>query len=352
MLKHDVSSRHEMIARWFFLIVSVAVGYIFWRMLQPYAIVLITAAATAVVVTPLEPHARFLFRNRRLSAFLMVLGVLVVIVGPLVLAGFLMVDQALELVRSSVGAHGWIETFDVTHQAWFTILPQSLQSQISTFDVRSGLLALASWASQHLGVIFASSADFVFKTAMFFICLFYFILDRDRIVDEILALSPLKNKTDRDILDRMANTIRAVVSGSLIVAIIQGVLAAVGMTIFGIPGALIWAALVVIAANIPFLGTASIMLPAVAYLVISGNNGGAIGLLIWSVVVVGFIDNVLKPYLVEGRTNMHALLILLTILGGLQVFGPIGLIVGPTILAAFLALVELYKAGVLEKKNI
>ena len=138
----------------------------------------------------------------------------------------------------------------------------------------------------------------------------------------------------------------------IIIAIIQGVIAGIGLTLFGVPGSLIWAGLVVIAAQVPMLGTSVIMFPAVAYLLFSGNIPQGIGLLIWSITAVGLVDNLLHPIIVGGRTRMHALLILLAILGGLNAFGPIGFILGPTILAAFLVMVELYRSGILEKDKI
>ena len=115
--------------------------------------------------------------------------------------------------------------------------------------------------------------------------------------------------------------------------------------------AMLWASMVVIAAQIPMIGTSVVMLPAVAYLFVVGDSGSGIGLLVWSVLVVSTVDNVLKPYVVGGKTRMHGLLILVSMLGGLQAFGPIGFILGPTILAAFLVVIELYKAGILDHKG-
>ena len=91
------------------------------------------------------------------------------------------------------------------------------------------------------------------------------------------------------------------------------------------------------------------MVPAVVFLWVTGSVGSAIGLTIWAVVAVGLVDNLLSPYLVSGKTKMHGLLILLAILGGIQLFGPIGFIVGPTILAGLMVLIDLYRQGVLEK---
>lgn len=342
--------RHEAIARGFFLLVGLGLAILFWKIIEPFALVLITAAVFAIILTPLERMVRKALKRPRLSSALMVLLVLVAIVGPLITAGFVMVNQADGLLNSDLST--WVATFRWEEQPFFQNVPAPLQAQLQSVDLPLLLENIQAWAQEHIGVIFSSSATFLFNTFIFFICLFYFLLERERIVDEALALSPFKDRTDRSIIERMSKTVRAVVLGSLIVAVAQGVMAAIGMTIFGVPGALIWAGLVIIAAQVPMVGTAAVMLPVILYMVLSGHTGEAIGLTAWSVIVVGAIDNVLAPFVVEGKTRMHALLILLSILGGLQLFGPIGFIVGPTVLAAFLALLEMYRAGVLEKTTL
>ncbi len=353
MAKLATLSEHEHIARWFFLGVSLIVGFLFWQTLQPYAIVLMTSGVMAVITTPLERALRRkLGGHRSVSSFLIVLLVLVLIVVPLVITGIVMVNQAVNLAQTLIAENGSIFAINFGANPFFQHLPIAVQQYIVAIDLRAGLLGIAQWASQHLGQIFSSAGDFLFKTFVFFICLYYFLVDRERLVHEALVLSPLRDKTDSNILSNMTGTIRAVVAGSVVVALAQSIIAGIGMTIFGVPGALIWAALVIVASNIPFIGTASVMAPACVYLFLSGHEAAGIGLAIWSIVLVGLVDNFLRPIIVQGRTSMHPLLVLLTILGGLQVFGPIGIIVGPTILAAFLSLVQLYKAGVLERHSL
>src|SRR5690349_13160531 len=100
------------------------------------------------------------------------------------------------------------------------------------------------------------------------------------------------------------------------------------------------------------LGTSTVTIPAVIYLLLIGHIPAAIGMAIWAMLAVGLVDNMVSPFIVGGRTKMHALLILLSILGGIQYFGPIGFILGPTILSALLVVLELYKSGILERKDV
>jgi len=164
---------------------------------------------------------------------------------------------------------------------------------------------------------------------------------------EALALSPLSDKSDQQLLRRIVNTIRGVVFGVLLVAIIQAVIAGIGMTIFGVPGSLLWGALTVVAGLVPFVGTAIVLVPAILYLFFTGSTFSALGLLIWSVVFVSMVDNIIGPFLIGGRAHLNSFLVLISVLGGLSAFGSIGAIAGPAILAALLGLVELYKSGIL-----
>jgi predicted PurR-regulated permease PerM len=346
------SFEHNAVAKWFFLLALAGVTILFWKVLQPFVIVLITAGIAAVIVTPLEKHVRGWIGHPKLSAFIIVLLVLSAIVLPFTTITLLMADQAVGIVQDTVANPAWVNAFDVRSLPIVDSLPTVLVNRLAQIDLAQVMRSIADWAIQNVGTIFASSADVLFKAFIFFVSLYFFLVDREKIQDELRLLSPLRNSIDQNIMDRLVSTVRGVVFGSLIVAVIQGIIAAIGLTLFGVPGALIWAGLVVIAAQVPMLGTSVIMLPAVVYLFLSGHAPQAIGLLAWSVLAVGLIDNLLQPMIVGGRTRMHALLILLSMLGGLNAFGPIGFVLGPTILAAFLVMLDLYRSGILEKTKV
>lgn len=341
--------RYE-ITKWFFLIVSAIVLYLFWQIVQPFAIALLTAGVAAIVFAPLHRGMGKWIKNKKLSAILIVLFTFLVIVLPLFFIAILMVQQAADIIQSSIGENGWLQTFDISAHPLFLSLPAFAQERILTLDVAQIGTGIAEWTFQNVGALFQSTARVLFNTFLFFIALYYFLVDRDRIYKEALELSPLKDKLDASIVHRIVITVRSVVFGALIVALVQGALAAIGLTIFGVPGAILWGGLAVIAAQVPLVGLSLIMVPAVVYLFITSTTASAVGLLIWAVVVVGLVDNVLSPYVIEGKTKMHGLLILISILGGLKIFGSIGFIIGPTILAALMVVLELYKAGILEKR--
>ncbi|MCR4312252.1 MAG: AI-2E family transporter [Candidatus Uhrbacteria bacterium] len=343
---------HGVVARWFFLILSLGVLVLMWKVINPFAIVLATAGIAAIILTPLERKLRNWIGHPKISSLIIVVITFAAIVHPLITAGLLMVQQAYDIIRGTVANPDWVDALQVQRWPFFQLLPGIIQEQLLAIDLGAGLRSIAEWAFENVGSLFASSADFVFKTFIFFVCLFYFLFERERIVAEILRLSPLADSLDKSIVKRMTATVRGIVFGSLIVATVQGIVAGIGLTIFGVPGALIWAAAAVIAAQVPMLGTAVIMTPAIVYLFVIGQVPQAIGLALWSLIAVGLIDNILSPIVVGGRTRMNALMVLLSMLGGIKAFGPIGLVLGPTILATFIIVLELYKSGILDHRDV
>jgi predicted PurR-regulated permease PerM len=346
------ATQHEVVARGFFFGVAAIVFFLFWKIVEPFAIVLMTAGIVAIVLTPVERRLRKLTNRAWLSSMIMVVIVFVVIVGPLATATIIMAQQALDIIRGTIANPDWVAHFNLAEQPLVMALPAFARDYLLSVNLPELLRNLAQWGSANAVAALSGGAELVFKTGIFFICLYFFLFEREKIGAELIKLSPFKDSVDRNIMVRMAETVRGVVFGSIIVSIIQGIVAAIGFTIFGVPGALLWAALVVVASQVPILGTSTITVPAVIYLLLVGHVPAAIGLAIWAGFAVGLVDNMVSPFIVGGRTKMHALLILLSILGGIQYFGPIGFIIGPTILAAFLVVLELYKAGILERKDV
>lgn len=335
------------IEKWFFLLMTGVVIYLFWQVIQPFALVLLLGAVVAIILSPIEMRIRKIVKQNKISAGIMTFGVFLLVFLPLLILLILMARQASELVQFSLQDRSWIDQLKPSTSPLFALLPSQVQEQLLAIDLTAVGSSVASWAFQNIGGLFSSSTKFILNAFLFFLALYYLLVDRDRLYKEVLALSPFENKIDASILKRIVGTVRSVVFGVLLVAIIQGFFAGLGMTIFGVPGALIWGGVTILAALVPLVGTAVVLIPAILFLFFTGSTGAAVGLLVWSVVFVSMADNLIGPYLIGGSTHMHAFLVLLSVLGGLSAFGAVGGIAGPTILAGLLALIELYKSGIL-----
>lgn len=340
------------IEKWFFLLVTALVLYLFWQILQPFILVIIVAGVVTVILAPIDKRLKKILKRPRMSAALLSIATFFLVFVPILTVLFLMVTQASDLVRTATNDTSWLIQLKASALPIIETLPDPLQEELATIDLSAIGKSVATWAFQNVGNVFSSSTQLILNTFIFFLCLYYLLVNRERLYDEALALSPLENETDKMLLKRIVNTIRGVVFGVLLVAIIQGIVAGIGMTIFGVPGSLIWGALTAVAGLVPILGTAIVLIPAVLYLFFTGSTVSAIGLLIWALVFVSMIDNFIGPYLIGGRAHLHSFLVLIAVLGGLAAFGSVGAIAGPTILASLLALLELYKSGILSAGKI
>lgn len=343
-------NQHKQIAKWFFVGVSAVLIYFFWRMIEPYALTLVTAMIFAVLFSPVDEKIRTYVKNAKLSGFITTLLAFLVIFVPLTFLSILVVQEATDLVQNNLTGNQVTPVAEISELDIVRTLPEFLQNAISQIDVVEVTRSAVSWLQSNLGRLLANSATFVFQVFLFFILFFYLTVQRKRIHKEVLELSPFDDKLDENIVARITKTVRGVMFGALIIASIQAVFATVGMLIFGVPKAFLWGSFVLIAAQVPLVGVGLVMVPAISYLALTGSTGAAIGLAIWAVIVVGLVDNLLSPVLVGKRTKMPEVLVLISILGGLQLFGPIGFIVGPVILSGLLVLRDLYKDGILEKK--
>ena len=185
-------------------------------------------------------------------------------------------------------------------------------------------------------------ASFLINLFVMFYAMFFFLIDGPKMLRTLMGYLPLSG-SDKDNLVRVGLSVsRATIKGTLVIGVIQGALGGLGLAVAGVTGWAFWGTIMVVLSIIPGVGTALVWVPAVIYLLISGKTVAGIGLAIWSVAVVGTVDNVLRPRLVGREAKMPDLLILVSTLGGLSLFGALGLVVGPVIAALFLTALTIY----------
>ncbi len=311
--------------------------------LKPFLYPLILAVVFATVLEPL--HRRFLTLTRQrkaLSAFLSTIFIFVVLIVPFTFLAVQIFQEATGLYTSLAhdGASSELSSHALSGVNSVKSLLNIQTEVVVNFDqyLKSGL----SLFIKNLGPIFGNVAKILIDTFIFLIALYYLFKDGKTIRSKLIDLSPLEDRYDETIFNKLELAINSIVRGNLTVAFIQGILTAIGFIIFGVPSAALWGTLAAITALIPSFGTSIVILPAVVFLFLSGNIPQAIGLLAWGMIAVGLIDNLLGPKLVGRGVQMHSFLILLSILGGISLFGPIGFLLGPLSLSLFLTLFEIY----------
>ena len=186
------------------------------------------------------------------------------------------------------------------------------------------------------------TARFILQLFIFLYAIFFFLLSGRETLDRILHLSPLNDEDEEQIMDRFLSVTRATLKGSLLIGGIQGVMVGVALSLAGVPGAAFWGTIVVVLSVIPGVGAPIVWLPAVLWLISTGELTAAGGLAAWCALVVGSIDNVLRPRLVGSDAKMSDLMIMISTLGGISLFGPVGFIVGPVVAALFVTFWDVY----------
>lgn len=315
------------------------VGYLLWLMFTPF----ITALAlSAVIVTICYPiYERVLattpWRNESLAALFSTIIVLIIVVLPILWLSSILIGEAASIYRIlGNGEHSLANTLDDFEEMVSTIVP-GLQLDMDSY-LRQG----AEWAAGNLGALFAGTASTVFSFFIAIFGCFYFFRDGRRFTEKLIRISPLADKEDALIIKRMSLAVRGVAVGTVLVAIIQGVSSAIGFAIFGFDRAVLFGVTVAIFGLIPGIGPSVVFIPAAGYLAFTGDYFGAVGLMVWFLVAVTFIDNILGPYLMSRAHPMHPFLVLLSVIGGVVLLGPIGFVVGPVITSVFIVLLEIY----------
>ncbi len=222
---------------------------------------------------------------------------------------------------------------------------ESLQSgSAGLWQTLQGQLASrGATAAQTVGGAVAATGTLVLHTVMMLIALYFLLVDGQRLVTWMESVSPLKRGQTTELLTEFRSVTRSVLVSSIATAGVQAVAALVGYLITGVPVPIFFAAVTFFFALIPAIGAASVCVIASLLLLATGHPVGALVLFIWGVVVVGLSDNVIKPILAKRGMHMHGAIIFFALLGGLSVFGAIGLLLGPLIVAFFLAVVRIYE---------
>ena len=333
----------------FFFGILGASGYLVWCLFMPFTSAIVLAAIVVIVCYPV--HERIVRRlpnhNQTLGAFISLLFVLLAIVVPLgILASFIL-REAMS-VYALINASEHIEAFDILTRVEHII--QKILPNF-TFDISLMIQQAASFVVNHFVTIFTSTASTIFLFFISIIATFYFFRDGQYFTTYLIKLSPLRDSYDEKIIARLARAVRAVALGTIFVAMVQGVLNAIGLTIFGFDRAILWGCVAALGSLVPGIGTAIVFIPSVLYLLYIGAQLPAFFLTLWGMLAVGLIDNILGPYVMSRGNKVHPFLVLISVLGGIAFFGPIGFILGPVILSLFLVLLEIYHTHINESQG-
>ncbi|HEX6996203.1 MAG TPA: AI-2E family transporter [Gammaproteobacteria bacterium] len=323
------------------VLVTVAFLWLIRGFLQP----VFWAVALGIIVYPLHSRLERRFAPRRsLAAGLSMLIVVMVVLLPL--AGLItaVTAEATSLVqRLTQQDIGLDRVYDEVAERLPRAVMERLPTDIENIEAR--LAEAAVTASRFIAARALSIGQDTLRIAVFFFLmlylLFFFLRDGPKLLDGLVRALPLGDERERHLLARFAEVSRATIKGTLVVGVVQGAIGGLAFWVLGIGGALLWGVVMALLSILPAVGPALVWLPAAIFLFATGRIIAGIVLILIGVLVIGLVDNLLRPILVGRDTRMPDYLILLSTLGGLTAFGLAGIVIGPIIAAFFLSCWEM-----------
>lgn len=351
-----MSTSSDLTARRVFVVLFVIAILLVGMVVLPFAAAFFMAAVLAGALSPLERRLRRFTRGRRnLSSSLILLGVVLLLVVPVAGLTAFVVREATQGYRyvsqtlRSEGVDGLVARLPdgVERQVRKLLERLNVDTEGSLNELNQefgeGVQTQGGKAAQAVTGAVAATGSLLVQTIFMLIALFFLLTDGRALVDWLEDVSPLKRGQTREILVEFRKVSVSVIVSTVVTAAVQAVVATIGYFIARVPQALFFGIVTFFVALIPAIGAAAVCLVAALLLFATGHPWAALFLAIWGVVVVGLVDNVVKPLLVKRGLSMHGAVVFFALLGGLAAFGTIGLLMGPMIIAFFLALIRIHK---------
>jgi len=326
--------------------------YLVYQILAPFLDTLGWAGVIGIATYPLYRRLRNRFPGRdTIAASIMTPLVVMTLVVPFVLFIFILggeVSQVYQHLEKVTAAGGSDVLGTLSRNSVIQPVLERIQPLLDMLDIELGntlLPALKSLATFLLGystAILKNVFLMIIKLVLMVITLFFLYRDGESFLRRFLSVLPLEEAESDVLLDTVRRVLSAVIYGILLTCLVQGILGGIGFWFTGLPSPILFGALMAVAALVPVVGTALIWLPGALWLLAGGEVVMGIVLLAWGMIVVGMIDNLLRPLFISGRAHLSLFIIALGVLGGVFAFGPLGVVTGPIVLALFLAVFEIY----------
>ncbi|MEI7890382.1 MAG: AI-2E family transporter [bacterium] len=333
----------------FFFLVLIGVSVVTFFIFQPFFIAIILAAIFAVIFQkPFKFFLKITGERERVSAFLTAIFGIVIFVGLFFGVVGLVVNEITTLyqkvsVEQGFSGQKYFDNLTLNVNSNPLLRSLGVDNLINKESVAKSVSQLGQGAIVIFQKTYQSIANFLFLSLVMFFTLYYFLISGKKLVSKIMLLSPLKDAHEKILIEKFISMSRATIKGTLVIGFIQGTIGAILFTIVGVPSAIVWGVVMVFLSLIPMFGTGLVWLPAGIIMLSLGHIWQGVTILAVGMGIISTIDNFLKPKLVGKDTQMHPLLVFFATLGGISMIGFLGFIIGPIIVALFIALWDIYE---------
>lgn len=342
--------REYLLIALFFLIAAVFF-YLFYALIIPFFAPIAWAAVFAILFFPLYEALLKRLKSRGVTSALVCLIIIVLIIGPLTYLLAALVNEAYTAVAKVNEMHrsGELQKYISFDLPWLNAMKEKLSQyyDLSSVDatqlIKDAIDKVSGVILKQTSWFIANATRTVFYFALMIFTMYYFFKDGELIIRKVKRLMPLSANQVNVTFSQLRDVIQATMYGGVVVALIQGTLGGILFAIMGVPSAVFWGAIMMVLSIIPFLGAFIIFLPAGLIMIIGGSYVKGIVIIAVGTLVISQIDNVIRPLLISGRTSMHPLLLFFSLMGGIALFGLLGIVVGPLIAAVFLTLLKIFE---------
>jgi len=323
---------------------AVVLGLLFllFRILQPFLFIFLTAFILSVFLNPLFAYLQQKLRlPRTISAVAAIFVSILVVSVPLSIIITLLINETsdvLAFLQNNAGTRN-----ELTQVIYNYLNQWGISTQNFEFEVNKYIVTSLRFLLTNLTTIVSQTFGLIMNGLLTLLVTFYFLMRKETIIQYISSVNPLRQADTERLTSRATEVMTATIRGNLVVIVIQAVLSGIGFAIFGLASPVLLGALYGLASLIPVVGITLVWLPVTLYLILSGNLISGIGIATWCIISNLLMDNVISPKIVAGETRLHPLFILFGVLGGVQLFGLFGIILGPTIIALSFIALEMYR---------
>jgi predicted PurR-regulated permease PerM len=334
----------------FLLIILVLVGLGIYGIFKPFLIPIFMAFILSQLFKSWYNKTLTIFKKPAIASFVTSLVIFLLIFAPLLFITKLVTSEIVDTYKAIDSGNLKNGALSLKEKSLALSASHTLPSNtinpletLENIDINNVVKQIGNTTKLIAKYIYQWTSQFIFTLFIMFFCLYYFFKDGERLIAKIINLSPLRNSQEKKLLKNFIEISRATLKGSLIIAATQGFLTTILFMTTGVSSAVLLGVVATVLALIPMVGTAIIWVPVGIIMLILGNIWQGITILLVGSLVIGMIDNFLRPQLVGNSTSLHPLIIFLSTIGGISFFGLSGFLLGPVTAVLFLNLLDIYK---------
>lgn len=334
----------------FFLIASIFF-YLFYGLIIPFFSPICWAAVFVIIFFPIYEKLLKIIKSKGATALLMCFLIVILIIGPIAYLFGALVSEAAGAVTkvNEMIKTGEMDKFLAFDLPWLESTKEKLKdyydfSEIKTEQmIRKATESISGIVLNQTRELISNLTRMIFYFVLMIFTMYYFFRDGEQLIHKLRRLMPLTENQISVTFNKLHDVIQATMYGGVVVALLQGLLGGIMFAVMGIPSAVFWGAIMAFLSIIPFVGAFIIFIPAGLILIIGGSYFKGIAIIVIGSLVISQADNIIRPLLIAGKAAMHPLLLFFTLMGGVYMFGLLGIVLGPLIGAVFVTLITIFE---------